>query len=157
MSQKKKGAIRFDFPFGTDEWEFAYVTILYIRRVQLGYALENNNKEVIKILESIKVQSLCRDTIHAYTKREWIKLDTAQTLYFVRSVDSLAKTLINDSDLVFADELAEILNREIKQCRSGFEIRFSYLEMAASFVDEYKRLCSKIESGDRILKSIGLT
>ena len=137
-TQKKTGVMRFQFPYGREDWDFAYITLFYIKKMWVSRLILESNTEKLKQLEHFGVMKLCSDTQKARISKLEISVNPTQVLFFIKAADELSNLMTQSEGLVFTTELLKHLLTKHKRFRTAKDLESFYLPYSTGFIKIFK-------------------
>lgn len=132
--EKKKGVMRFHFPYGHDEWDFAYVTLFFLKQICLVKLIQESNTEQLKVLEHFGAIKLCADTQKARINKLDISVDPAQVIPFIKKADELSDLMTQREGTKFTAGFLKSLRTKHKRFRTAKELEVFYLSYSTGFI-----------------------
>jgi len=148
----KRGILRLRFVYGSDEWDFGYVTIYFIQQLGIGPILNEPTPEGIEQLEHFRILELCAKAENSRVEMTDFELDGTQTLYFIKVMDHFCNLMIQPDGELLADAMVGYIRGKHSRFETGKALMDFYLPIATDILTDFKDHHKTSEDGDPILK-----
>lgn len=152
MNKTRQPTLRLQFDYGTQHWDFAYITIFYLQLMKLVPALLENNTSKLNSFEQGGILQMIGEVEKARVHKLKIHMDPVQSFELIRNVDEFSSLMVQTDGPDFLEDFILKLNEKFEKYSCSIELEKMYLPFASKLIKTFKDNYSKTENGRYILK-----